>query len=175
LHAGIERVIGSVRERYFIIGLRRLVKSVTHHCEYCQLKRSVTCQTSLGVVPEFRYDIESAPFAHTGVDIFGPLSLVHMKTPGKRYGIIFTCATTRAVHLEIVNDITQESVFKAMRLFIAARGVPRLIYTDNGTQLVAIQKRFIDMINSLVRDHPERELRVVGWQTITPASPWRGG
>ena len=61
-----------------------------------------------------------------------------------------------------------------MRRFFARRGIPNIIYTDNGTQLVAIKKRFINYIEDLKRINSHFEARVT-WQLQTPSSPWRGG
>src|SRR5699024_213383 len=114
-----------------------------------------------------------APYTSTGLDIFGPLK-ADMDHKGKVYGLILTCATTRATHLELLLSMTADEVFSALRRFMARRGIPHLIYSDNGSQFVAIRKRLINFLEELQVLHPEIELRF-SWQLQTAISPWRGG
>ena len=82
------------------------------------------------------------PFAAVGIDYFGPLN-VHVgpntraarKNPklAKRYVCIFTCLRYRAVHVEVAKDLSTDSFINAVTRFIARRGPPRIIYSDNGT------------------------------------------
>ncbi|KAH9402715.1 hypothetical protein TYRP_015466 [Tyrophagus putrescentiae] len=173
LHPGVDRTLSTIRERYFIINSHKLVKKFVNNCTICKLKRSQQVQLSHGQLPSFRTDIYHPPFYNTGIDLFGPLKVL-MTTPGKRYGVIFVCATSRMVHIELVNDMTAETVFDAITKFVARRGLPHLFYSDNGKQFLKIKddlKEYIDLIN---RKHPERELRF-NWIHLTAHSPWRGG
>ncbi|KAI2797205.1 hypothetical protein BLOT_011183 [Blomia tropicalis] len=172
-HCGMDRTISIIRDRYFIIGLRRSVKKLVNQCRICILKRRKAIEMSHGQVPPFRYDNTHPPFFNTGIDLFGPLK-VKFTTPGKRYGVIFCCATTRAVHLETINGLTSEVVFQALRRFIARRGLPGLIYSDNGTQLVSIKKKLTQALHSIQQQRPDLELNLK-WLHLTASSPWRGG
>jgi hypothetical protein len=114
-----------------------------------------------------------APFTNTGVDLFGPLKL-HHDTKGKRYGLIFACANTRAIHLELLLDMTAETVFRAMRRFVAQYGLPHLIYSDNGTQLIKIKGELEAFISKIRSASIATELMFI-WQLQTVSSPWRAG
>ena len=173
LHPGVDRTVTVVRERYYVIGLKSIAKAIINRCLLCTMKRKQCLDASHGQLPEFRIDITSPPFTHTGIDIFGPLKVATV-TAGKKYGLIFCCATTRAVHLELLLGMTAVEVFQALLRFIARRGVPSLIFSDNGTQLVALKKQLLTLIDELKNLHPEFELRTK-WIHLTPASPWRGG
>ena len=173
MHAGIARTVDAVRDRYFILRVKELATNVRKHCRMCKWIRANNETASFGALPPFRMDESEPPFTNTGLDIFGPMK-VRMKTPGKRYGLIFTCATTRAVHLEVMSDMTADQVFWAFRRFIARRGIPSLIYSDNGSQLVAVKKRFVVLLEELRQVKPDFEIRVV-WIFQTAISPWRGG
>jgi len=172
-HPGIDRTINAVRDRYFVIGLRGIAKGVRRNCRICKWLRAATQDATYGALPAFRLDMASPPFTNTGLDIFGPLK-ISMKTPGKRYGLIFTCATTRAVHLELMQNMTAHEVFQAMRKFFARRGIPHLIYSDNGKQLTAVRSRLQQFLQELRTANPNVELRLT-WHLQTAASPWRGG
>ncbi|KAH9407247.1 hypothetical protein TYRP_012797 [Tyrophagus putrescentiae] len=138
-HPGIDRTRFAIRDQFFVFGLRRSVNKLISRCNLCKRLRGKTLTADLGSVPKFRYEINSTPFTNVGIDIFGPLK-VAMNTAGKRYGVIFSCATTRAVHLELIHNQTAAEVFRAMTNFISRRGIPHLIYTDNGTNLIGSEK-----------------------------------
>lgn len=83
------------------------------------------------------------PFTYTGVDVFGPWSVVTRRTRGgqassKRWGLIFTCLSKRAIHIEVVEELSSSSFINALRRFIAVRGYVREFRSDRGTNLVGI-------------------------------------
>ncbi|KAH9402088.1 hypothetical protein TYRP_016662 [Tyrophagus putrescentiae] len=172
-HPGIDRTRFAVRDQFFVFGLRRSVSKLISRCNLCKRLRGKTLTADLGSVPKFRYEINSTPFTNVGIDIFGPLK-VAMNTAGKRYGVIFSCATTRAVHLELIHNQTAAEVFRAMTNFISRRGIPHLIYTDNGTNLMAVKKQFVRLLQQITDKHPGQDFRVK-WIQLTASSPWRGG
>lgn len=172
-HPGVDRTLAAVRSRVFIIKLRKSVVHLISRCRICRTLRGKTSTVDLGSIPRFRYDERTPAFTNVGLDIFGPLTTA-MTTPGKRYGVIFACATTRAVHLELISNQTAAEVYLALRKFVARRGIPKLIYSDNGLQLIAVEKRFLKLVHQLSREYSKPELRLK-WIHLTPLSPWRGG
>ena len=87
------------------------------------------------------------PFYHTGTDLFGPFTIrdtVKRRTHGKCFGVIYTCLTTRAVHLEIAENYSTEAYLRTFRRFVSIRGYPGIIHSDNGPQLVAANKELRD-------------------------------
>ncbi|XP_017494215.1 PREDICTED: uncharacterized protein LOC108382340 [Rhagoletis zephyria] len=172
-HPGADRTMAAIRDQYFVFGLRPYVRKLLSRCMICKRTRGKTVNVDLGMVPSFRYDMYATPFTNVGMDLFGPLKIA-MKTPGKRYGVIFTCATTRSVHLEFVNNMTAQEVFTALLTFIARRGIPHLLYTDNGRQLLAIKKQFVQFVEQISEHYPGLDIRIK-WIQLTASSPWRGG
>ena len=79
---------------------------------------------------------EAAPFTYTGVDMFGPIIIKQRRSLLKRYGVLFTCFASRAVHIEVANAIDSDSFILALRRFMARRGEVRTIWSDNGTNFV---------------------------------------
>lgn len=71
------------------------------------------------------------------MDYFGPIEVRRGRI--KRYEVIFTCATSRAIHLEIASSLTTDSCIKAIRRFVARREPVDIIRSDNGIYLVAVE------------------------------------
>ena len=66
--------------------------------------------------------MEAAPFTYSGVDTFGPILIRERRSNLKRYAALFTCFSSRAVHIEINNAIDADSLIMALRRFLARRG-----------------------------------------------------
>lgn len=88
----------------------------------------------------YNLQVEKPVFNHSSVDLFGPFLVKRARSLVKRYGVIFTCLSTRAVHLEVVNDLSTDSFIMAYRRFIARRGTISLLRSDCGTNLRGADK-----------------------------------
>ena len=99
-------------------------------------------------LPKARLQMFQTPFAHTGIDYFGPYVIRQRRNDVKRYGCIFTCMTTRAVHLEVAPDLTTSAFINAPRRFVARRGPMQHIYSDNGSNFVGTEKILRKSIDS---------------------------
>lgn len=86
-----------------------------------------------GDLPEARLANHKRPFTHCGMDYFGPMTATIGRRHEKRWGVLFTCLTTLAVHLELATSLTSDSAIMAIRRMIARRGTPSDLYYDNGT------------------------------------------
>ena len=118
------------------------------------------------ILPEFRISDDFA-FTSVGVDFAGPVYVKDVFSKkgemNKAYITLFTCATCRAVHLELVPNLSAESFISALIRFKGRRGTPALIVSDNG-------KTFKD---SRVQSYCQRE--GVKWRFNVEAAPWWGG
>ena len=107
---------------------KQLVKSKVARCIVCKrFKARAGQQVPL---PKDRIT-ESPPFKVTGVDFAGPLYVKENGSVKKSYIALFTCAVTRAVHLELVSDQSTETFLLALKRFISRRGLCKVIYSDN--------------------------------------------
>jgi len=107
-----------------------------HQCLTCYRFKAQATHQLMGEPPSAQVQ-PSRTFFTTGVDYAAPISL-KLGTPRskiitKGYIAIYVCFATRAIHIEVVKSLTTEAFLAALRRFIARRGKPRTIYSDNGT------------------------------------------
>ncbi|XP_043228647.1 uncharacterized protein LOC122384903 [Amphibalanus amphitrite] len=162
-HAGVGTLLCALRRTYWIVSARRIAKSVKRECLACQRQDSPACCEPAGPLPRVRVT-ESSPFSVTGIDFAGPLFSVDQ--PGKKFYVcLFTCGTTRAVHLELTDALSLPAFVMALRRFAARRGWPAVIYSDNAATFKACAARLRD---TMADSAPE-------WRFIVPSAPWYGG
>ena len=145
-HSSPERTLADYQVRYWSLGVRRIVRRVVSSCPACIKNRAKPSTPVMAALPAVRLQTSQPPFCGTGVDFFGPLYVNVKRSTAKRWGCIFTCLVTRAVHLEIVHTMDASSFISALRRFIARRGSPTVIYSDNGTNLTAGEKELREAI-----------------------------
>jgi hypothetical protein len=124
----------------WIVGAKRLVASVIQRCFLCKRLCGNLAVQQMASLPADRV-LPSAPFSHVGVDVFGPWSVVARKTRGglanaKRWSAIFTCMATRAIHIEVLEEMSSSSFINALRRFVALRGPVVELRSDRGTNFI---------------------------------------
>ena len=135
-HVGRHHVLSSLRKKFWIISGNSAVRQVIKDCVACR-RMSKECEwQKMADLPECRTDDMHPPFHHTGVDYFGPFLVKEGRKEVKRYGVVFSCMSSRAIHLEVATSLDTDSCVHALRRFIARRGFVRYIYSDNGTNFV---------------------------------------
>ncbi|KAJ8723327.1 hypothetical protein PYW08_003239 [Mythimna loreyi] len=142
-HGGARLTMSFLRQKYWIIKGNRAVKTQLHRCVICRKQEPRKLQQIMGDLPDFRTNPAPA-FYHTGVDYTGFISVKANKGRGikttKGYVALFVCMVTKAVHLELVSDLTSTSFIAALRRMSARRGAPKHVYSDNGTNFVGANK-----------------------------------
>ena len=132
-------------------------------------------------LPTSRVTVPEYPFESTGIDYFGPLMVKRGRSQVKRYGCVFTCLTMRAVHLEVAHSLDAESFLCAFSRFTARRGLPKNIYSDNGTNFVGACGALKEEFKKIQSDEAQRKiydrLRVkeVKWHFNPPLASHAGG
>ena len=117
------------------------------------------------------------------MDFFEPLVVKHSKhtrttqTRFKRYGVVFVCLTTRAVHLDLVGDLSTDSFLLALIRVIARSGKPKTIWTDNDTNFIGAERKLSILLKDLNQAKIENSLinKGVTLKFNSPSSPWMGG
>ena len=128
-------------------------------------------------LPHERVTPGEPPFTFVGVDYFGPFYVKRGRCMEKRYGDIFTCLTIRAVHTEVAHSLDTSSFINALRRFIARRGLPRVIRSDNGTNLTGGEKELREAIGGWNESKIGEFLlqKEVHWVFNPPAASHMGG
>ena len=170
-HGGKKDTITQLRSKYWVTKGRNLVHRVLHNCPRpCRrLEGKSFKSVESPQLPSFRVR-QSFPFCNTGCDYLGPL-LVRQVFDGSQMGmykvwvVLYTCAVTRAVHLDLVPDLSASSFIRSLKRFIGRRGVPNLMMSDNASCFR----------NEEVKLNEELLHMQVKWKFIVEGSPWWGG
>ncbi len=139
IHMGLGTVISAISEKFWIVGGNKYVKKVIGKCFDCKLWNQPPEQQIMGPLPECRVTVGWFAFEHTGVDYFGPFYVKRGRAQVKRWGCVFTCMKIRAIHLEVAHSLDTDSFLCAFFRFVARRGPPKELYSDNGTNFVGAQ------------------------------------
>ncbi|XP_063832166.1 uncharacterized protein LOC135081376 [Ostrinia nubilalis] len=167
-HANNELVVNEMRQKFYIIGLRSAVKQVASRCQRCRVWKARPVPPPIGDLPDVRMAIYERPFSYVGLEYFGPLNVTIGRKHAKRWVALFTCMTVRAVHLEIVDNLSADSAIMALRRFISRRGFPICIYSDNGTAFVGASKMLAEVYEFATTKR-------IQWKFIPPSAPFMGG
>jgi hypothetical protein len=98
------------------------------------------------------------PFTYCGINYFGPFVVKQGRKEVKRYGAVFTCMASRAVHIETAVSLETDSFINALRRFIARRGPVREIRSDQGTNLVGAEKELNLALKEMNHDEIQKSL-----------------
>lgn len=154
-HEGVSSTMTTLRQRFWIPRARQVIKKTIRNCLLCSRFRTKPTLVPFAPLPAERVNA-TKPFEISGTDFAGPL-FVKAASAGtsssKTYIVLFTCATTRAVHLELSSDLSTEAFLLAFRRFISRRGIPSTIYSDNATSFKRASADLRVICNSL--SHPD--------------------
>ncbi|XP_053973204.1 uncharacterized protein LOC128873578 [Hylaeus volcanicus] len=138
-HAGIQNTLYILRQRFWLLNGKNQVQKVIRRCLRCFRFRPIASQPKMAALPKSRVE-EVAVFTNVGIDFCGPFFIKEKKKRNKvrlkAYGCIFVCMPVKAIHIEVVSDLSTDSFLGALRRFVGRRGVPTNIYSDNGTNFV---------------------------------------
>ena len=176
-HQGQSNMANMVRRKYWVPHLRAAVRRSWTNCQTCKINRARPIVPQMGALPDGRVAAFVRPFTHCGVDYFGPMEVTVGRRHEKRYGVLFTCLTTRAVHLELARDLTTDSAIMAIRRMIGRRGHPGTMYSDNGTNFRGAEKELRQALEAFDHDKIRGFLTPRGsdWSFNPPATPHMGG
>ena len=148
-HSGVEHILAELQQGYWIPKVRSALKKIAKSCYVCRKHKAKQDTPLMASLPHSRLRAFTPPFYNTGVDYFGPLLVKEGRLTVKRYGCLFTCLVTRAVHLEIAHSLETDSFIMALRRMMARRGKPRNIYSDNGTNFVGAERELKECLDGM--------------------------
>ena len=179
-HAGRGMTINAVRASgYWVINCNAAVRSTISKCVRCKILRGKFQQQQMADLPKDRIS-EEPPFSYCGIDMFGPFTVKDGRKEKKRYGALFTCLSSRAVHIEVTHGMTTDSFIICLRRFIGRRGYIRVIKTDNGINLVGASAELIESFQDM--DHvkvgeflQQNGGEWISWKRNPPLASNKGG
>ena len=178
-HGGRGMTLNRIRQKFWIINANAVVRSLIFKCVSCRKMRGVVSDQKMADLPKCRVSTEP-PFTYCGIDFFGPFVIKEGRKEIKRYGVVFTCMSSRAVHLEIASSLETDTFINALRRFVARRGPVRELYTDRGTNLMGAEKELKQaLLEQDVTTLQERLPVMFGcdviWKRNPPAASHMGG
>lgn len=177
-HSGREHTLALLRERFWIPRSRATISRTLRHCTVCRRNNFRPQRQREADLPRDRVEQGGKPFRSTGLDVFGPIVVKHGRKQIKRFGCMFTCMTTRAVHLEVLDALDADALLNAITRFVSRRGTPERIRSDNGTNMVAASKEIREAMRRLRKDDgvtKKLQQKGIDWIFIPPGAPHMGG
>ena len=134
-HSGLEHVVSMIRQRFWNVGARNVLKKMLNSCVDCKRRQAPAGEQKMADLPRHRVTPDKPPFTLiVGVDCFGPFLVKRARSLEKCYGVMFTCLAIRAVHIEVIRSLDTNSFLHALCRFIARRGSQKIqqIRPNNG-------------------------------------------
>nr|XP_031829449.1 uncharacterized protein LOC116425623 [Nomia melanderi] len=180
-HSGINSTLYNIRQHYWPIDGKNRVRKTVRRCVKCFRVNPPPIDYLMGNLPTARVT-ENRPFYNSGIDYCGPFTIEERRYRNrarvKIYVAVFVCFATKAVHLEVVSDLTTEAFMAALKRFIARRGLCRNLYSDNGTNFVGANNEITEVYRDLQKsERVQRFLadKEISWHFMPALSPHFGG
>ena len=173
-HLGVAATTAKIRQNYWIIKGNSIAKIVKQRCTFCREMEAKVETQLMANIPTCRQQPYTPPFLYTSCDYFGSIKVkVGRNKTAKHYGVIFTCLNTRAVHCELATDLIR----MVLRRFLSYRGYPKILISDNGTQMVGAEHELRLMIQGWNKGQLKEFCadRGMKWQFTTPDAPHKNG
>ena len=142
---------------FWIVGGSGVVSRLIYHCVICRRLRAAVQGQKMADLPPDRLE-PAPPFSYCGVDYFGPWIIKERRKELKRYGVLFTCFVTRAIHLEVANTMTTNSYINALRRFICRRGPVRQMRSDNGSNFLGACRELKEALAEIDKEKVKSEM-----------------
>ena len=151
-HQGKGLTLNEIRSHgYWIPGINRAVASHIRQCVTCRRHRKPTEEQRMADLPPERVE-PSPPFTFCGMDCFGPFLTKQGRKENKRYGLLFTCFSSRAIHIEMLDGMSTDALINGLRCFIAMRGAVRQIKSDQGSNFVGAKNELKEALKEVDAD-----------------------
>ena len=159
------------------MGATPLVKKVIKYCVACRRQNAQPCHQLEADLPLDRVTPYEPAFTSIGIDYFGPFAVKRGRGREKRYGCMFTCLTTRAVHIETADTLDTDSFINCLYRFMARRGEPCLLCSDNGSNFVGAERELREEIKAWNKERIQEAMsqRGIRWLFNPPAASHMGG
>ncbi|XP_058791049.1 uncharacterized protein LOC131664177 [Phymastichus coffea] len=182
MHGGPQLVLSYIRRRFWIPQVRNTVRQFVRRCVRCIRFQGRVEEQQMAPLPASRGE-QSSSFSTCGLDYAGPFPVRTSKGRGQKstkgYVCVFVCFATRAIHLEVVSDMTTRPFLDAFSRFTGRRGIPHTVYSDNATTFQGASAelcRLFDEASSFSKEVKDAlAADCVSWEFIPPRAPYFGG
>ncbi|CAB3995911.1 PREDICTED: uncharacterized protein LOC106817579 [Paramuricea clavata] len=175
MHGGVKATLTELRSKFWLVRGRNFVRKLLFNCVTCK-KQDGRAYKALNSppLPEFRVK-EAPPFTYVGLDYVGPLYVKSTNDLDEKAWIcLITCCVSRAVHLEVVPNMTSQAFLRSFRRFTSRRSTPLLVVSDNAKTFKAASKELM----TLMRDPQVKKYFLqqrMQWSFNLEKAPWWGG
>lgn len=179
-HGHVQVMMQYVRERYWIPRLRYELRDFVGRCVTCKRYDHPMGVQLMGDLPFDRVNL-CKPFRRCGVDYAGPIEIrdsPHPRAPRRKVWIaVFVCLMSRAIHLDIVLDLTSAEFLDCFKRFVGRRGRCDIVYSDNATTFVGASKELKAALKIWYADETIKKISSFGtnWKFMTAGAPHQGG
>ena len=179
-HQGRARTHAEIRSSgYWIVNGSSLIGHHISKCVTCRKLRASPQQQVMAELPTDRFE-QVPPFTFNAVDYFGPFYIKEGCKEMNRYGVLFTCMASRAIHLEIATSLTTDSFLNAYRRFVCRRGPIQQLRSDQGTNFVGAKNELEAALHEMNHNKIQRELLKdncdwFAWKMNVPHASHMGG
>ncbi|XP_051169750.1 uncharacterized protein LOC127287070 [Leptopilina boulardi] len=184
MHAGVNGTLYAIREKFWPIDGRLSVRKIVNRCIKCFKNQPKEVSYIMGNLPKVRVT-PSRPFENCGIDYCGPFYVKEKRLRNrgkiKVYAAIFICMSTKAVHVELVGDMSTEMFLGCLRRFFARRGKSKRMYSDNGLNFVGAKNELSDIYSMLNKKENNETIKNnlanqgIEWYFSPPRTPHFGG
>ena len=176
LHGGVQLINSAIKQTYWIIGAKSLILTEIRKCVTCARFRCEFSKQLMADLPSSRVNPGRA-FLKCGTDFTGPFLISHRRgrgvKPSKMYVCVFVCFSTKAVHFELVSDLSASSCIAALKRFVARRGKPVEIFSDCGTNFIGAKNYLKVSAKESIGSYLTNES--IKWTMNVPSAPHFGG
>ena len=172
---GTNHTLATISKQFWVIKGREAIREYEQCCIECKKRRATAVKQIMAPLPPSRTKLSLRAFEEIGLDYGGPFLTKQgrAKTRMKRYLCLFTCLSSRAVHLEMAYNLTTDSFLNAFWRMTYRRGIPSYVISDNGTNFVKGNKELQNLVNNLDQNKIIREtsFKEIKWEFNPPYSP----
>lgn len=157
-HSGRSTTLNEIRASgYWIVRGRAAVASVLRKCVSCKKWYGAPANQKMADLPVDRL-VDAPPFTYSGVDFFGPFYVKEGRSEKKRWGCLFTCLSSRAIHIEVAHSLSTDSFINCYRRFVGRRGPVRELRCDRGTNFVGAKSEMDAALQEMNQDKISQHL-----------------
>lgn len=185
LHCGAQQLLACVRQRFWPVSGGVVAKQIVHNCVRCFKAHPISYNPLMGNLPPERLQFNTPAFYNTGLDYAGPILIKDRSTRNakmiKSYICLFVCLVTKAIHLELVTDLTTKSFLSTFKRFIARRGKPCTLSSDNAKTFVGANNELRELYKFVKTSDTQKCVskyltdKGIVWKFIIPRAPHQGG